>query len=47
MNLNKHFMGGGSLVYVIKSIYLELLKKVGGGDYPQALLEVLTSEAGY
>ena len=39
--------GGASLFYVSKSIYLGVLKKGGGGGYPQALLEGLASEARY
>ena len=32
---------GGSLFYVSKSIYLGVLKKGGGGGYPQALPKVI------
>ena len=41
------FLGGASLFYVSKSIYLGVLKKGEGGGYPQALLEGLASEARY
>ena len=44
----KKFWGGGiSILYYLKGICLGMLKKGGGGGYPQALLEVLTSEARY
>ena len=39
--------GGLSILYKQKVYILGVLKKGGGGGYPQALLEVLTSEAGY
>ena len=38
---------GVSLFCIIKKVYLGVLKKGGGGGYPQALLEGLTSEARY
>ena len=38
---------GASLFCIIKMVYLGVLKKGGGGGYPQALLEGLTSEARY